>query len=71
MLVKLQCTQGIAHRAQHLNTTLTNVKFLLFVTVCLTLTRRRALVINFTCDMMHMPTSLPRMAIIRIYVCVA
>ena len=28
MLVKLQGTQWIAHRAQHLNTTLTNVKLL-------------------------------------------
>ena len=79
LLVKLQGTQWIAHRAQHLNTTLTNhlnttltnVKFLLFVTVCLTLTGWHTLVINFTRDMMHTPTSFPRTAIIGIYACVA
>ena len=37
----------------------------------LTLTGRRAFVINFTCDVMHTPTSFPRTAIIGMNVCVA
>ena len=38
---------------------------------CLTLTGQRELVIHFTCDVMHTPTSFPRTAIIGMYACVA
>ena len=36
----------------------------------LTLNGQRALVINFTCDVLHMPTSFLRMAIIGVYACI-
>ena len=39
--------------------------------MCLTLTGRRALVINFMCDVMHTPTSFLWTAIIEMYACVA
>ena len=40
-------------------------------TLPLPLTGRRALVINFTCDVRHMPTSFLQTAIIGMNVCVA
>ena len=39
--------------------------------VLLTLTGRRALVINYTCNVVHTPTSFPQTAIIGMYACVA